>query len=169
MPVSRDRDRRRRPWSRLARTSTRPPAGVYVERVPEEVGEHLRDAVGIDLDGQRRAALHRERHALLVELRPQPLGAGRDELAEVDDPQVELDRALLGARELGEVRGEPLQPGRLLPDGDEHLLVRLEHAVEHAFDVALDRRQRRAHLVGDLRDRAAPGAAPSSRARRRAG
>ena len=141
-----------------SRTHLDPAAGRRVgERVAEEVREHLRDPVGVDVDGQRRTAVHHEV--------PPPSrrtagrsrsGTRRDELAEVDDPEVELDRALLRPRELGQVGSEPLQPGRLLPDGDQHLLARLEHPVEHPFDVALDRRQRRAHLVGDLRDEPRP-------------
>ena len=71
---------------------------------------------------------------------------------------MQSDRAFLRTGELAEVGGEALEPLRLLADGDEHLFVGLEDAVEHALDVPLDRRQWGAHLVRDLRDQTRPTA-----------
>ena len=88
----------------------RPLGRCVGERVAEQVGEDLGDAVGVGLDGDRRPAVHPERDALVDELGSQPFHAPRREVVEIDDPEVESDRTLLGAREIGQVGSEALEP-----------------------------------------------------------
>ena len=141
-------------------TATRSPRVGVRECVPEQVREHLRDPLHVDLDVDpvRRDRADVECDILGVELRPEAVGDGDREPRQVDPVELECDRTLLHPREGAEVGRQALQALRLVGDGGEDLLRRLEHTVEHPLDVAVDRRERRAHLVRDLGDELDPPA-----------
>ena len=131
----------------------RPAVRRPAEGVREQVREHLEDAVTVGDD--RRSV------GILVEAEREPAAPRLFTEARMRLRDERSDIHLLGVNrepvgiELGEVEhvpDEPFQPDRLAGDdveGGELCIAVVEEPVADGVDVALDRGQRRAQLVGD--------------------
>ena len=126
--------------------------GRRVERVRDQVGDDLQDAIAVaEHDGPRGDAhlqIDAARAGLLA------LGAG-GALAQGDDVDlldVERELARLETGEVEQVADQPLQAAGLREHDLERrlaLVLAVDHAVGDRLDVALDGGQRRAQLVRD--------------------
>ena len=149
-------DRHVRRCVRSTRSSTTPRSERELDPVRDEVVEELEEAAAVAPDRGRPFAVERERHVLL-------LGAGAHLehrlLADLDDVDL-LERQLqLTGLQTGreqQVVDEPQQPvGAPRDDLEEAAALGVERRavlVERELDVADDRRERRAQVVGDERD-----------------
>ena len=123
--------------------------------VAEQVGDDLGDAVRVGDHGDRlRRGVDDEPQARVLGLWPQPLGGRVGERSEVHVAQHQVQASLLRPRQGGEVVGEPPQPSHLVADAPQLAGGRRQDAVDHRLDVAVDDRQRGAHLVRHLAEQA---------------
>ncbi len=142
---------------RSTRSSTRPPSGVNFTALPTRLSRSCTDAAAIALDADRPVAREEERHALAIRAGMRLVErVGRDRL-EVGVLDAEHEAARLEARGEQQVVDESQQPvGAARDDLDVAAPLFVERrtavVVERELDVADDRRQRRAQIVGDERD-----------------
>ena len=126
-----------------------------LERVRDEVVEHLREPRGIALQRHGQALRARRQLDLLGRgRRLRGLDALGHERLELDRPQLEGELARVDLRQEEQVADEVEQPRGVPVDDPEvaQLLLVEPAVVAQQLDVAADRGQRRAQLVRDERD-----------------
>ena len=162
----------------LARCLRVDPDGPTGGRVPERVGEQVRqqleDALAVhgdqDLqsgcDVNSRGPSHlrgtaagtHQAHPFGCELRPHPLDGSAHEVAHRDlDDRALLEAALLGARHLGDIAGQPHQSLGVIAQHASGLGRPLGDAVLEPVQVSTDDGERRSHLVGEVGQQPASG------------
>ncbi|MPM84189.1 hypothetical protein SDC9_131260 [bioreactor metagenome] len=130
--------------------------GRRPDRVADQVGHHLGDAVGV---GEHRGLAHLgdlQVDARIGGLRTQSVDHPLHHAAQIDQTQIEALGALLGPGQRAEVVGQPPQSAGLGGDQREVLAVRRHHPVDHRLELGVDHGQRGAHLVAHLAQQ--PGA-----------
>ena len=127
-----------------------------LDRVREQVPDHLREAVAVAVDHDGLVG-QLEHELVRVEVREEEPRLLVRQLDQVDGRAVEPHRAAFEQLHVEEVACERRQPTRLRVDDLEiaALLVRRKVALEQQRREAEHRRERRAELVGDHADQVA--------------
>ena len=126
-------------------------AGVgELDRVRDQIVEHLREPVGVRAHGRSAVELEAEVDFALGRARPRRLDRGRRDVVEADVGEHELEPVRLDLRDEQQILDEPLEPVGAAADHVEVHPARLAEArllVAEHLEKAGDGRQRRAQLV----------------------
>ena len=126
---------------------------VELHRVVHEVDDDLLQPATVGLDDELFRTLDRHRETEPLVTRRELGGDVAAERGDVERPLVELRRAGLDQREVGEILDQPRHPLGVALDRAEEPLARLGRplrVLEQRQRGGLDRRQRRAQLVRDV-------------------
>ena len=127
-----------------------------LQRVADEIEQHLPDAVLVRLD-ERKVGRQAggQGHALLLELASKPRYGGGHQLRCRERPEVQPERIRLDAAEFLQIVHQTAQPVSFLINLPKGFIVGGQDSVNQALHRTLDGRERRAQLVGHVADQLA--------------
>ena len=119
--------------------------------IPQEVREHLRDALTISANVRKRwRRIHAQRHALGGGFRPERGDDALDQFCCIYGLAIERELSRFGQRQRAQVLDQSRQELRLVKRRLDVFSIGGVHAVEHGFEIPLNDAQRRAKLVCDV-------------------
>ena len=124
------------------------------KRVVDEVAECLTDAVRVDMDPACRVQVDVQPDTLVLVAVAGRVGGRGGDRGRIHRTRIEAQVSLLGVGDCPDVFGEPSQPVRRGTQHRDGVGVEMSHAVLERFEVGVDGRQGRAHLVGEVGEHA---------------
>ena len=148
---------RHRAAARRGRRAQRDAPGPrrVAHRVLDEVHDDLVDALGVARDDAARRGASIEKTTSVGRVQSRLARGALEHVAHRERADVERLLAGLQAREVEQLRHEPAEPARLREHRAQRLGVGLADAVDDVLEHRLQRADRRAQLVGDVRDEVA--------------